>query len=59
MSECFNLRPRNGELVGMPVPQPTGITFQGDGGGKEETLVCVHTVGTEKHYITLRNNWGG
>ena len=58
LSECVNLMPRNGELVGMPVPQPTGITFQGDGGGKEETLVCVHTVGTEKHYITLRNNWG-
>lgn len=58
LSECVNLLPKNGELVGMPLPKSTGITLQSQGGGKDEVLVCVHTTGTEKHYITIQDNFG-
>lgn len=56
LSECVNLWPRGEELTGLPQPVSTGISFESN--KKKESLACIHMVPTEKHYISIMDNWG-
>lgn len=49
LSECVNLIPKNGELVNLQPAEEIGVKVEG-------TLMCVHRVNNEVHYITRRGD---